>query len=137
MNDTTQPNDTTQQRGGFFTIAAWQRADDLAVKVYQVTKNSPPFERFGLTAQMQRAAVSVAANIALGSGQQTLPNYIRFLYLAKGSLHEVEYDIHLSHRLGYLSAREKPQLQRQKRMTAGALLGFIAGKENQLQHRRD
>jgi len=63
-NDTTQQNDTPQQRGGFFTIAAWQRADDLAVKVSQVTKSSPPFERFGLTAQMQRAAVSVAANLA-------------------------------------------------------------------------
>ena len=118
MNDTTQQNDTPQQRGGFFTIAAWQRADDLAVKVYQVTKSFPPSERFGLTAQMQRAAVSVAANIAEGSGQQTLPNSCRFLYLAKGSLHEVEYYIHLSHRLGYLSASVHQQLQRQKRMTA-------------------
>jgi len=49
--------------------------------------------RFGLTAQIQRAAVSVAANIAKGSGQQTLPNYIRFLYIAKGSLAEVDFFI--------------------------------------------
>ena len=50
---------------GFFDIQAWQKADDLAVRVYQTTESFPPHQRYRLTDQMQRAAVSVAANIAL------------------------------------------------------------------------
>lgn len=126
-------NQRRQPRGGFFTIAAWQKADDLAVYIYQVTKNFPSAERFGLTQQMRRAAVSVAANIAEGSGRQTLADYIRFLYIAKGSLTEVEYYIHLALRLGYLDDQSHNQLSQLQRMTAGALIGFITFKENQLQ----
>lgn len=129
-------NPTTHPRGGFFTIAAWQRADDLVVEIYQTTKGFPTDQRYTLTSQMQRAAVSVAANIAEGSGRQSLRDYLRFLYIAKGSLTEVEYYIHLSHRLGYLSADSETQLSRLQRMTAGALNGFIAFKENQLQQQR-
>ena len=130
-------NDQPHTRGGFFTIAAWQRADDLAVKIYQTTKNFPSSERYGLTSQMQRAAVSVAANIAEGSGRQTLADYIRFLYIAKGSLTEVEYYIHLANRLGYLSSEQNNQLNRLQRMTAGALNGFIGFKQNQRQQQND
>ena len=84
-------NNQPKPRGGFFTIATWQRTDDLAMKIYQTTKTFPPSERYRLISQMQRSAVSVATNIAEGSGRQTLADYIRFLYISKGSLTEVEY----------------------------------------------
>jgi len=59
---------------------------------------------------MQRAAVSVAANIAEGSGRRTLADYLRFLYIAKGSFRELLYYIHLSRRLGYLSLSDHQRL---------------------------
>ncbi len=92
---------------GFFDIKAWQKADDLAVDVYETTKSFPRDQLYSLTNQMQRAAVSVAANIAEGSGRRTLADYIRFLYIAKGSLTELEYYIHLAKRLGYLTEEQR------------------------------
>ena len=122
-----------EQRGGFYTIAAWQRGDDLAVKIYTVTQKFPRYELYGLTSQLRRAAVSVPANIAEGSGRRTKRDYIRFLYNAKGSLTELEYLIHLSHRLGYFTDEEFRQLREDLRRTAGALLGFIRFKEQEAQ----
>ena len=82
------------------------------MKIYQTTQTFPPQDRYGLISQMQRSAVSVAANIAEGSGRRTLADYIRFLFIAKGSLTEVEYYIHLAQRLGYLSSESHTELNR-------------------------
>ena len=100
-----------EQRGGFYTIVAWQKGDDLVVKIYQVTQRFPRHELYGLTSQMRRAAISVPANIAEGSGRRTIRDYIRFLYNAKGSLTELEYFVHISHRLGYLTEEDFRQLR--------------------------
>lgn len=131
MQSQSQPS----QRGGFFTLAAWQRADDLAVKIYEVTDMTtgyfPRHQQYSLVQQIQKAAVSVAANIAEGSGRRTLREYVHFLYIAKGSLTEVEYYLHLANRLGYLPPTVHQELARLQRMTAGALLGFIAFKEKE------
>jgi four helix bundle protein len=89
---------------------AWQRSDDLAVAVYRATGRFPREERYGLTKQMRNAAVSVAANIAEGYGRRTVRDLLHFLYQARGSLNEVEYFIHLSHRLGYLDDVERKRL---------------------------
>lgn len=87
---------------GFKTILAWQKADELVVKIYEVTQRFfPKSELFGLTSQILRATISVAANIAEGSARQSLKEYIHFLYVAKGSLAEVEYYIHLASKLWY------------------------------------
>jgi four helix bundle protein len=81
---------------------AWQRCDDLAALVYEITKGFPQEERYGLTGQIRRAAVGAAANIAEGSGRGSAKDYLRFLYIGRGCLKEVEYYIHLAGRLGYL-----------------------------------
>ena len=60
-------------------IVAWQKADDLAVQVYELTKAFPKSETYGLTSQVRRAAVSVAANIAEGSARASLKDYVHFL----------------------------------------------------------
>ncbi len=116
---------------GFFDIKAWQKADDLAVDVYESTKSFPRHQLYSLTNQMQRAAVSVAANIAEGSGRRTLTDYIRFLYIAKGSLSELEYYIHLSRRLGYLSEDDYQRLSALQDETARILTGFIRFKKRE------
>ncbi len=116
---------------GFFDILAWQKADDLAVDIYETTKSFPRHQLYSLTNQMQRASVSVAANIAEGSGRRTIRDYLRFLYIAKGSFTELEYYIHLSRRLGYLSETDYQRLDALQDETARVLTGFIRFKEQE------
>jgi len=104
---------------------AWQRCDDLAVAVYRAMARFPREERFGLTKQIRDAAVSAAANIAEGYGRRTVRDLLHFLYQARGSLNEVEYFIHLSHRLGYLDDAERERLVALQSEAACALQGLI------------
>jgi four helix bundle protein len=83
-------------------LIAWQRAMDLAVAVYEASSGLPLEERFGLTAQMRRAATSVAANIAEGQGRATRGEFRNLLSVAYGSLCEMETHILLSQRLGLI-----------------------------------
>ena len=117
----------------FRKIIAWQKADDLAALVYEVTgKSFPKHELYGMTSQMRRAAVSVAANIAEGSGKQYLTEFRQFLFTARASLSEVEYYIHLANRLGYLPVEEKTRLEQAETETARTLQGFINSIEKQI-----
>ena len=86
----------------FKEIYAWKRAHAFVIKVYQVTKQFPPFERFGLCSQFQRAAVSIPANIAEGYRKDGTGDKLRFLNIAQGSLEECRYYILLSYDLDYI-----------------------------------
>jgi four helix bundle protein len=79
--------------GDYRNLLAWQRARALAGAVYQATESFPIRERFGLAAQMRRAAISVASNIAEGTGRSTDPELRRFLQIARGSLEELQTQI--------------------------------------------
>jgi len=79
---------------------------DLVEEVYRATKKLPDTERWGLIAQMRRAAVSVPANIAEGYGRQAAGEYRHFLLIARGSLLELETHMLLCQGLGYLEAKE-------------------------------
>ena len=83
-------------------LRAFQLADELALLVYRETAGFPKEELFGLTSQVRRAAVSVASNIAEGCGRSSDVDFLRFLDMANGSLRELQYQISLAHRLGYL-----------------------------------
>ena len=93
-------------------LKVWQKAYRSCLDVYKLTKGFPTDERYGLTSQMRRAAVSVPSNIAEGYGRKTTPEYIRSLYFAYGSNCELETQISLSGDLGYMKAQEKEMLQR-------------------------
>ena len=92
-------------------IQAWQEADELAVAVYKATAEFPREELYGLTSQLRRAVVSVAANIVEGSARGTQKDYLHFLHMARGSLSEVQYLIHLAGRLSYLAGAESEALE--------------------------
>jgi four helix bundle protein len=79
----------------------WKRAMVLAETTYRATQYFPSAERFGLAAQMRRAAVSVLSNIAEGAARRTRADYVHFLHIARGSLAELDAQITLSTRLGF------------------------------------
>ena len=91
--------------GDYQKLRVWQAADRLVIKVYQATAAFPMSERFGLTSQIRRAAVSIPANIAEGCGRDTDNELARFLRISLGSASELQYLLSLSRRLGHLDER--------------------------------
>ncbi len=83
-------------------LVVWQKAMDLVVAVYQLSASLPSGEKYGLTSQMQRAAVSVPANIAEGYGRVHRGDYLRHLSIARGSLAELETHVAIAVRLEFL-----------------------------------
>ena len=87
---------------GYRDLLVWQKAMDVVVRCYQLTRSFPPDERFGLTSQLQRTAVSVPANIAEGHGRRSTKEYLYHLRIAHGSLMELETHLQIGGRLGYV-----------------------------------
>jgi four helix bundle protein len=106
-------------------LRAFELADDLAVRVYGATAGFPKAEQYGLTAQMRRAAVSAASNIVEGCARSTEAEYLRFLDIAFGSIRELEYQLSLACRLGYVSPAEHAPLHVKAVETAKVLGGLI------------
>ena len=86
--------------GMYRELVVWQKAMDLAEAVYRATDGWPAEEQFGLVSQMRRCGVSVASNIAEGSGRNSDKDFVRFLRIAVGSVWELETQIILAGRLG-------------------------------------
>jgi len=92
-------------------LIVWQRGMDLVEAVYQITGKLPASEQWGLISQMRRSAVSVPSNIAEGYGRQVTGEYRHHLSIGRASLLELETQVLLSQRLGYLTQDEsKPIL---------------------------
>jgi len=88
----------------FRDLFVWQTAMDLATEVYAVTRGFPRSETYGLMSQLQRAAVSIASNIAEGHGRRSTAEFLRSLMIAMGSLAELETQVMLAERLNYLDS---------------------------------
>lgn len=89
----------------FKDLIAWQKSFELCKRVYAMTQSFPRDELFGLSLQLKRAAVSVAANIAEGWGRGYLNDYVRFLRTARGSACELETEVLVARDLGYATAK--------------------------------
>ena len=112
-------------------IDAWKLSDDLTVSIYERTRSFPKDELYGLTSQLRRASYSVPANIVEGSSRESKRDYLHFLYIARGSLSESQYFIHLAKRLGYLSSSQADKLHAQTKMAFGCLHGLIRAVERE------
>jgi len=82
-------------------LEVWQAAMQLVTEIYRLTADFPDSERFGLISQMRRAAVSVPSNIAEGAARGSTADFIRFLYIARGSLSELETQLLLAAQLNF------------------------------------
>lgn len=87
-------------------MIAWQKAMDLTVLIYEVTKSFPNDEKFGLISQIRRCSSSIAANIAEGQGRRSSKEFQHFLSNARGSLLELDTHLELSFRVGYLNKEQ-------------------------------
>lgn len=85
-------------------LDVWQDAMELVVLVYRLSGQFPDSERYALTSQIRRAAVSVPSNIAEGAARRSRPEYLRFLSIARGSLSELSTQVQIAERLGFLSS---------------------------------
>ncbi len=105
-------------------LIAWQRSMDLVEAVYAVSKHFPLEEIYGLTSQVRRAVVSVPSNIAEGQGRRSSKKFLHFLSIAHGSLREVETQIIIAQRLGYLNSTRSDRVMEIAGETGRLINGF-------------
>lgn len=122
--------DSSEMIKNYKGLKVWQKAYQLCIKTYKITKGFPKEERYGLTSQIRRAAVSVPSNIAEGYGRKTTQEYIQALYIAYGSNCELETQILLSGDLGYIKSDDLKNLQRDIGDIERMLKALIKSLEN-------
>lgn len=109
----------------FENLEVWQEAASLAVDVYTVSKSGGLTQDFGLRDQLQRAAVSIASNIAEGKERETIAEFIRYLYIAKGSSGELKTQLIIAHRIGYIDEGSTKNLIRSVEQISAKLGALI------------
>ena len=87
-------------------LNVWKKALDLITKIYEITKLFPQHEQFGIISQIRRSSLSVASNIAEGAARQTKKEFIQFLHMAQGSLSEMDTQLEVAKRLGYIKSKD-------------------------------
>ena len=119
----------------FKDLEVWKLSIDFVEAVYKMTGAFPDNERFGLTSQMCRAAVSISSNIAEGQGRKNAKEFIQFLYIAKGSLAEIETQLIICERLGYAAnIKELTEKMKRIRMMIIGLINALYNQSGQLPH---
>jgi len=112
-------------------LDVWKKSMDFVTEIYNITKHFPNEEKFGLTDQIRRASVSIPSNIAEGAARGTNKDFIRFLHIALGSATEVETQIIITMRLGYVDSVKQDDLLYKlndiKKMLVG-LIKYLKGK---------
>jgi four helix bundle protein len=115
----------TKMLRNYKELKVWQKAYGLCLEIYRVTRTFPKEERYGLTSQIRRAAVSIPSNIAEGYGRKSTGEYVQALYIAYGSQCELETQILLSGDLGFIESKILKQLQERVEEVERMLKGLI------------
>lgn len=108
-------------RKGYHKLRVWNESHTFVKEIYKTTKTWPRDELFGLTNQLRRACVSIAANIVEGQARSSRKEFYQFLSISNGSLVEVEYYLELTMDLNYISSQNYQNLE-ERRITIGKLL---------------
>ena len=106
-------------------LDVWNKSISFVSRVYEVTREYPRDELYGMTFQMRRAAVSVPSNISEGAARQSTKEYVRFLYISLGSASELDVQLTISLNLGYLSDQVYLELSKQCEEISKMLMGLI------------
>ncbi|HHN78274.1 MAG TPA: four helix bundle protein [Phycisphaerales bacterium] len=114
-------------------LTAWQKAFQLGLVVYRESAAFPVDERFGLISQVRRSAISVPCNIAEGYGRGSTKDYLRFLRTVRGSLYEVDTQMHFAGELGYI-ARERLAAVQRGVDEVGRLIGGLIRSVERTEH---
>ncbi|MCR4311703.1 MAG: four helix bundle protein [Candidatus Uhrbacteria bacterium] len=116
-------------------LVIWMRSDEFVKLTYHVTKRFPDDERFGLTSQLRRAALSVALNIVEGNARGSDADFRRFLFISRGSLAESAYLLELALHLGYMTRMEYDEVERARNQASYCLQQFVLALDNRLNPR--
>ena len=111
-------------------LRAFTLADEVVILIYRLTADFPREELYGLTSQMRRAAISVPSNIVEGCARDSQADYLRFLYIAFGSLRELHYQLNLSKRLNFFNNQDSPQIESKIIEAEKVLNGLIRSLRN-------
>ena len=109
-------------------LDVWKLSMELVVDIFQVVDMFPKKELFGLSMQMKRCAVSIPSNIAEGAGRKTKREFRNFLYIAQGSLNELDTQLEIARKLGYLKEDKYKELQ-EKILRVGQMLSGLIKKQ--------
>ncbi|MCX5814189.1 MAG: four helix bundle protein [Proteobacteria bacterium] len=113
-------------------LDVWNKSIDFVINVYEMTKSFPKSEEFILTGQLRRAVVSITSNIAEGAGRQTKKEFIQFLHMAQGSASEVDTQLEIAYRLGYLTDAEKSNLENNLENISKMITGLQKSLKNSI-----
>ncbi len=107
-------------------LIAWQKAVDLVEIVYRTTRSFPQEELYALTSQMRRAAVSVPSNIAEGQARTSTADFLHFLSIARGSVKELETQVIIARRLGYVNDQREIELVNSTEEVSRVISGLMS-----------
>ena len=115
-------------------LKVWQYAIDIAVEIQEITRAYPREETFGMVSQMRRAATSISMNIAEGYARGTDKEILHFLYIASGSASELDTQLILSHRFGYIGEEDSSRLSEQVTVIRKMLSSLIASVKGRMEN---
>ena len=122
--------------GNFKELIVWQKAKDLAVKIYQITDSGSYCKDYGLKDQMTRAAVSIPSNIAEGAERDSTKEFIRYLHIAKGSAAELKTQLYIAHRVNLVPENDHQEIIANLQLLSRkihCLINYL--KNNDLRHK--
>lgn len=117
--------DDSEKIKSFTDLNVWQEGHKLVLMIYDITKNFPQSERFGLIDQMRRSSESVTSNVAEGFGRQTYKDKIKFYYMAQGSLTELKNQLLIAYDVGYIKENNFQKIANKANSVHRLLQGII------------
>jgi four helix bundle protein len=115
----------------FRELQVWQRAMQLTIAIYRLTKNFPKDELYGLTSQLRRAAVSVPSNIAEGHGRLSNREFTQFMSVARGSVCELQTQLEIARSLGFGTIKAIEEAERLSHEVGKMIFAFLESLKNQ------